>query len=87
MLTPQKKARLTWGCRRGMLELDLILQRFLVQQVDTLDSVQIESFERLLTAQDPDLYAWLMGYETPVDKELREIVAFIQLHDNARQID
>ncbi len=86
MLTPQKKAKLTWHCRRGMLELDLIFQRFLADHVDLLDDAQIDSFERLLTAQDPDLYAWLMGYETPVDKELREIVAFIQLHDNARQI-
>lgn len=84
MLTPQKKAKLTWHCRRGMLELDLILQRFLAHQVDTLTDTQIDLFERLLTAQDPDLYAWLMGYETPVDKELRDIVAYIQLHDNAR---
>ena len=84
MITPQKKAKLTWHCRRGMLELDLILQRFLATQVEQLTEQQIDLFERLLTAQDPDLYAWLMGYEAPVDKELREIVAFIQLHDNAR---
>jgi len=84
MLSPQKKAKLTWHCRRGMLELDLILQRFLVQGVDQLTNAQVDLFERLLTAQDPDLYAWFMGYETPVDKELREIVAFIQLHDNTR---
>jgi len=67
-----------------MLELDLIFQRFIVQHMDTLTDSQIESFERLLMAQDPDLYAWVMGYETPVDKELREIVAFIQLNDNLR---
>lgn len=84
MVSPQQKAKLTWHCRRGMLELDLILQRFLAHQVDALTDPQIEQFERLLTAQDPDLYAWLMGYETPVDKELRDIVTFIQLHDNAR---
>jgi len=84
MVSPQKKAKLTWHCRRGMLELDLILQRFLAHHVDTLSDSQIELFERLLTAQDPDLYAWLMGYETPVDKELRDIVTFIQLHDNIR---
>ena len=84
MLTPQKKAKLTWHCRRGMLELDLIFQRFLTHHVDKLNDLQLEWFERLLTAQDPDLYAWLMGYEAPIDKELRDIVAFIQLHDNAR---
>lgn len=86
MLSPQKKAKLTWHCRRGMLELDLILQRFMTQQVDNLTDAQIESFERLLTSQDPDLYAWFMGYEAPVDKELRDIVAFIRHDDNTRQI-
>ncbi len=84
MLSPEKKAKLIWQCRRGMLELDLIFQRFIEQHMDTLTDSQIESFERLLMAQDPDLYAWVMGYETPVDKELREIVAFIQLNDNLR---
>lgn len=84
MLSPEKKAKLIWQCRRGMLELDLIFQRFIEQHMDTLTDSQIQSFERLLMAQDPDLYAWVMGYETPVDKELREIVAFIQLNDNLR---
>lgn len=87
MLTPQKKAQLTWHCRRGMLELDLILQRFMAGDVDTLDSQDIARFERLLAAQDPDLYAWLMGYETPVDVELQKIVKRIQLHDSSRKID
>ena len=82
MLSPEKKAKLTWHCRRGMLELDLILQRFLAQHLDSLTDEQIILFERLLTTEDPDLYAWFMGYEAPVDKELREIVAFIRLHDN-----
>ena len=84
MLTPQKKAKLAWHCRRGMLELDLIFQRFFTAQIDHLTVQQIDAFEHLLTAQDPDLYAWLMGYEAPVDEELRGIVAFIQHHDNAR---
>lgn len=85
MLSPQKKAKLIWHCRRGMLELDLIFQRFLVQGLDELSSEQLVSFEQLLTAEDPDLYAWLMGYQVP-DKELEEIVAFIQHYDNARKI-
>lgn len=84
MITPQQKAKLTWHCRRGMLELDLILQRFVATQLELLTEQQVDLFERLLTAQDPDLYAWLMGYEAPVDKELREIVAYVQLHDNTR---
>ncbi len=87
MLTPAKKAKITWHCRRGMLELDLILQRFLTEHLDSLSANQIDGFEQLLTAQDPDLYAWLMGYEVPVEKELQDIVRFIQLNDNFRSVD
>lgn len=82
MISADKRAKLVWHCRRGMLELDLVLQRFVNQYLDLLNQDQLERFEQLLTAQDPDLYAWLMGYETPVDKELREIVDYIRLHDN-----
>ena len=80
MISAQRKAKLTWHCRRGMLELDLILQRFNDHHLDSLSDTQLASFEQLLTAQDPDLYAWFMGYESPVDEELREIVAFILSH-------
>ena len=81
MISFEKKAKQTWHCRRGMIELDLILQRFLAFHADTLDETQLALFEQLLTADDPDLYAWLMGYETPVNKELREIVELIQRRD------
>ncbi len=84
MMTAQKKAKLIWNCRRGMLELDLIFQRFLTQDLDKLTDSQIESLEELLSAQDPDLYAWFMGYEAPPNQALGDMIAFIQLHDNAR---
>lgn len=77
MITPEKKARLAWHCRRGMLELDLILQRFFANHVDNLTENQVYSFELLLTNNDPDLYSWLMGYSNPEQKELIEIVQFI----------
>lgn len=84
MIYREKKAKLTWHCRRGMLELDVILQRFLTCHLNQLTDDEITAFEHLLTAQDPDLYAWLMGYEMPVDKELRDIVAVIQSCDYVR---
>ena len=37
MLDAQEKARFSWHCRRGMLELDLILQRFLQNGIDQLN--------------------------------------------------
>ncbi len=82
MISSQRKAKINWNCRRGMLELDLIFERFFKNTFDTLSDDQVNVFERLLDQPDPDLYAWLMGYETPVDKELMNIVALIKFHDN-----
>jgi len=82
MISPQRKAKITWHCRRGMLELDLIFQRFLKQSLDVMTEEQLDDFENLLNYPDPDLYAWFMGYETPPSQELLDFVTFIRLHDN-----
>ncbi|KTC90213.1 succinate dehydrogenase assembly factor 2 [Fluoribacter dumoffii] len=78
MLDAKGKARLAWHCRRGMLELDLILLRFLEQKVDHLSPQELDAFNSLLSCTDPELFAWLMGHEDPQDKELKEIVAIIR---------
>lgn len=83
VITSERKAKINWHCRRGMLELDLILGRFSKQCLDRLTATQLDTFEALLNTPDPDLYAWLMGYESPVNKELADFVAYIKLHDNA----
>lgn len=81
MLDPKEKARLSWHCRRGMLELDLMLQAFLEQQIDNLSPSQLKSFDLLLTQIDPLLFAWLMGHEEPQETEFKELVALIR-HSN-----
>lgn len=84
MISPDRKARLKWQGRRGMLELDLILSRFLEDNLDNLTSGQVDNLEALLSSSDPDLYSWLMGSDTPSLSELKEIVDFIKLHSHAR---
>jgi antitoxin CptB len=78
MLDAREKARLAWHCRRGMLELDLILQRFLEQGLDKLSADEINAFDSLLSCTDPELYAWLMGQIDPEDNELKAIVTLIR---------
>lgn len=80
MLTTQDKARLSWHCRRGMLELDLILSRFLEKGLDLLNTEQIKQFNALLDYTDPELFAWLMGHTEPADKDIAEIVTFVRAH-------
>lgn len=71
------KARLKWACRRGMLELDVLFIPFVDEAYDDLSTQQQFTFERLLTGQDPELFAWFMGHETCEDKELNAMVQLI----------
>lgn len=65
-------------CRRGMLELDFLLERFLHNQYPKLSSQQQTTFARLLTYSDPQLLDWLTGVDLPSDPELAELVAFFR---------
>lgn len=78
MIDAKERARLMWHCRRGMLELDLMLQRFMEHSFDTLTPKEIKQFDTLLSCTDPELFAWFMGHETPEDNELLEIVTIIR---------
>jgi len=71
------KARLKWACRRGMLELDVLFMPFVDEAYDELSLQDQITFERLLTCQDPELFAWFMGHEKCEDIELNAMVQFI----------
>lgn len=75
-VAPAELGRLRWQCRRGMLELDLLLLRFLETRYATLPEQQQGAFMRLLNLTDPVLHDWLLGYQVP---EEPEFVALIQL--------
>lgn len=53
--------RLRWRCRRGLLELDLILQRFLDETFPTLPEVEREAFRELLSLDDDSLLGMILG--------------------------
>ena len=77
MFEPKRRARLKWACRRGMLELDVLLMPVVDEAFDSLDYEQQEIFERLLTSDDPDLFAWFMGHQQCQDPELAGMVSTI----------
>lgn len=56
----EKLQRLRWQCRRGMLELDLILLDFLEKRYINLSVADQTLFEQLLTYSDQDLYCYLI---------------------------
>ena len=61
----QKSKRLAWQCRRGMLELDLLLIAFFHDHYSHLKTEDQKLFEQLLTFQDAELYQWLVKGEKP----------------------
>ena len=56
---------LRWRCRRGLLELDLALSRFLEEGYERLSGRERALFEDLLAENDADLWAWMQGAMAP----------------------
>ena len=71
---PSTRARLYWQCRRGMLELDLVLQAFLDHQYDQAASEERRAFETLLNYPDSLLLEYIMGRMIPTDPQLAHVV-------------
>jgi len=61
--------RLKWHCRRALLELDLVFDRFWERYEETLDAQGEAALESLLELEDHDLWALVSGRETATDPE------------------
>lgn len=70
--------RLRWQCRRGMLELDVLLEAFLDQHYAGLTPRLQRLFIQLLGFPDPVIHAWCVGGEAPDDDEFEELIASIR---------
>jgi antitoxin CptB len=60
---------LRWACRRGMLELDILLGNFLEKAYIHLPGNEQVLFVNLLKCEDQDLFEWLTGKKIPPDAE------------------
>ena len=67
-----------WKCRRGMLELDLLLKDFLEQGYAELDAAGRRRFDGILDYPDAVLLDWLMGRIQPTDKDVAHLIAQIR---------
>lgn len=73
-------SRLKWACRRGMLELDVLLGNFLESGYAGLSVADKWLFIKLLECSDPELFSWLLGSEQPRDEGLIKIVQVVKKH-------
>jgi antitoxin CptB len=71
-------ARLRWRCRRGMLENDLILERFLDARGASLTATEVAALDLLLDLSDNDLWDILAGRIDPTDVSLLPLVGCLR---------
>ncbi len=73
------KAELRWKCRRGMLELDLLLNRFLDKHYDAFDAQTESSLLSLLDYPDQVLHDLLVSGAAPADNDIAQLVERIRV--------
>jgi len=66
------KNRLRWKCRRGLLELDLVLQEFVANR---MEEREIDALSDLLGMEDNDLWEIVSGRSDRFDARHGGIVA------------
>ena len=74
MVTDEELNRMRWAARRGMLELDLVLEPFVQARYRGLDEADRARFQELMLCEDQDLFAWFLQRQQPDDPELAQIV-------------
>jgi antitoxin CptB len=66
--------RLRWRCRRGMLENDLILARFLDARGAQMTDAEVAALHQLLDLSDNDLWDLLSGKAEAPDAATRPLL-------------
>lgn len=69
--------RLRWRSRRGLLELDLILTRFLQAKLETLSQEEIGIFDEVLRLSDNVFLDLLMGRAECLDQRIKRMIGMI----------
>ncbi|GGE45015.1 hypothetical protein GCM10007276_22710 [Agaricicola taiwanensis] len=81
-LDPARRRILYRAWHRGTREMDLVMGRFVDAELDNLTDEDVADMERMIDAQDHDLYEWILGktavpadHDTPVFRRLRAFYA------------
>ena len=69
--------KLLWRCRRGMKELDVLLERFARERYEHVSSDDQRAFARLLDLPDPDLADYFFGHAIPTEPDFARLTRLI----------
>ena len=74
-----EQRRLAWRCRRGLFELDIVLQRFVAQQFTDLNDTELIALDALLELPDNDFWDLLVNKKVVIaDKNTKNIILKIK---------
>ena len=75
MLEQERLNRIRWRSRRGMLENDLVLTRFLDVRGRSLTEDEVAMLDRLLDLPDGELWDLIAGRMEPQDQTVAPLLA------------
>ncbi len=70
--------RIRWRCRRGMLELDIVLQGFVEKHYMQLNKNELQHFDTLLSLPDNDLWDMITSKKEVEDIKLQPVLQLLQ---------
>lgn len=70
--------RIRWRCRRGMLELDIVLARFVERYYAELDDAQRKIFEEMLDLSDAELWELITSNRAALQPQQQRILEYLQ---------
>jgi antitoxin CptB len=83
MLPAAELSKLKWRCRRGLLENDLLIQRFFSRHEQALSVSQAQGLARLMELPDPELLDLLLARREPAGeldrREVREVLSLMRI--------
>jgi antitoxin CptB len=71
--------RARWRCRRGLLELDIILLRFMDKYYAQLSETELQQFEELLSLPDNELWDLIGKKKKIKEDEVQHVLQLLQL--------
>lgn len=77
---PFEEPRILLACRRGMWELDLLLEPFAEACYETLNEAEKSSFHLLLEEDDPTLLSWFLHETVPEREDFINLIKKIKDH-------
>ncbi len=71
--------RARWRCRRGLLELDIVLLRFMEKYYTQLNEAEFRQFEELLSLSDNELWDLIVEKKKIEDDGVQHVLRLLQL--------